>query len=414
VAMQMRTTTCLLFAIFCSGTLVVCQTISFQRPLSVGNGVGFNIHPEPNSIVAGDFNGDGKPDLVTLNSDNNLYSGSVTVSLGKGDGTFGPALILAGLSTYVSSPVVADFNGDGYLDVAFLETFNLQTRPAASPARSQLNISLGKGDGTFRPAIATPLSSNFGAPLLVADLNHDGRPDLVSGRGVLLGNGDGTFTALTTLIDGTPALTADFNRDGYPDLMIIQPSYSAAIVLGDGKGGFGPDIPISPRFTPRTFVAGDFNGDGMVDLAISPTLPLSCAEVPAPCQLPANSIAILLGVGDGTFRPPLMTPSAMGPLFAAADINGDGKLDLVVANSVMAGVGDGTFRYPVSFGLSSNACTPKYSSIECLLFGDYAALVADFNGDGKQDISEGFGSPYAGAETGVAILLNDSLATAFW
>ncbi len=377
------------------------QPVSFLPPTTINNGLGGPLHFVTNALVAADVNGDGKPDIVALNALNEAVSANLTVSLGNGDGTFQPTVTLGPATTTFTPPVVSDFNGDGRPDIAIVE----------SVERFSLAVFLGNGDGTFQPALTMKLPF-FSGNLIVADWNHDGRLDLSCGRGILLGNGDGTFTAVAGLLDGTPILTADFNHDGKPDLLITQPSENVAIILGSGDGTFGADIPIKLNFLPGSYAAGDFNGDGIVDLAISPTAPQACQQNAPLCALPVASIAILRGNGDGTFQAALTTPKAMGPILAAADLNGDGKLDLVVANSVMTGVGDGTFRFPVFFGISIESCVSTVYP-QCELVSYYAAAVADFNADGRNDIIEAYGFPYAFTPAGVAILLNEGPGDGF-
>jgi FG-GAP-like repeat len=191
---------------------------------------------------------------------------------------------------------------------------------------------------------------------------------------VFFGNGDGTFRPQLTF-DGIASMTADFNRDGKIDVLVILSTGQLAVCLGRGDGSFGNDLVLTPPFVADSFVAGDFNGDGLIDLAIAPVLNSAAAD-----------LAVFLGNGDGTFRAPIVARGALpGRIFAAADINGDGKLDLIAGNGVLAGLGDGRFHPPVFFGVGNTACIagrgPGFPGFLCSPV--YAAAVAaDFSGPG--------------------------------
>ena len=321
--------------------------------------------PIPDSIQAADTNGDGKLDLVAVAA----VGVSVTVFLGNGDGSFQTAL---NSPTGISSAflALADFNGDGIPDVVL-------------SGSSGLAVLLGKGDGTFGLAIL-PTSTSDGA-LFTGDLNGDGKADIVavdiSGIvTVLLGNGDGTFQQpTTTLIQGTSLALGDFNGDGKPDAVSIglnpsgtSPVDIVSVSLGKGDGTFllGTEIHVPCGcFDARgaqSILVGDLNGDGKSDLVYLQTFPAF-----------GYVVATLLGNGDGTFGTP-STFGMNGNLFASAnvaagDFNNDGKLDLAITAGhvgVFLGKGDGTFQPEVDYG-GQNAVF---------------VAVADFNGDGKADV----------------------------
>jgi hypothetical protein len=204
------------------------------------------------SIVAGDFNNDGKVDLAVADMDD-----TVAVLLGNGDGTFGAPM--ESFSSGATSIVSADFNGDGNLDLA-------------AGGGSGLAILLGKGDGTFQPLTFASTSSVSG--VLVGDLNRDGHVDLIAGSQVFLGNGDGTFKVLTPFAAYPFGPLADLNGDGILDILAIQPIsnlFNFGYLLGKGDGTFGPFVTLfSDGGDPRTnlsFVqAVDMNGDDKPDL----------------------------------------------------------------------------------------------------------------------------------------------------
>ncbi|PYM39561.1 MAG: hypothetical protein DME17_00520, partial [Candidatus Rokuibacteriota bacterium] len=325
-------------------------------------------------MAVGDFNGDGKADLAVANEG----SGTVSVLLGHGDGTFAALPDLA-VGTNPFSVAVGDFNGDGKLDLA-----------VANFGSNTVSVLRGDGTGTF---VADPNPIAVASPVFVAvgDFNRDGHPDLaVADRdantvSVLQGKGDGTFLAVQTLNVGifpVSVAVGDFNGDGIPDLAVANAdlgdaSYSnssISVLIGTGNGTFQPAA--GPRtFTvgdsPWSVTVGDFNGDGKLDLAVANRGNIT----------PGLTVAVVLGNGDGTF---VVTPTvgvgSHPSAVAVYDFNGDGKLDLAVANagsntvSVLLGNGDGTFQSPVG------RTYPVGGS-------PASVAVGDFDGDGIQDLA---------------------------
>jgi hypothetical protein len=345
-------------------------------------------------VVSGDFNGDGNLDLAV----SNYNSSQITILLGHGDGSFtmapGSPFSAGGQPNQL---VVGDFNGDGKLDLA-----------AVNWTGSNVSVFLGNGDGTFTaaPGSTYPLGGNGGG-IVAGDFNGDGKLDLAasvypSGNVyMLLGNGDGTFTAApgSPFVGGAGTYTAaagDFNGDGKLDF--VKSNYAnsdVSVLLGNGAGG----LTLAPG-SPTAFAGGsqtvavavaDFNSDGKEDLAV--------------CNYGSNTVSILLGNGDGTFTQaagsPIVTASA--PLdIAATDFNGDGKTDLVVANysgnsgflTFLMGNGDGTFSNKGNLNFSSLGINSGLSSV----------TIGDFNGDGAPDVAVGC---YPGSSN-VAVLLNEA------
>jgi len=317
-------------------------------------------------VAVADFNGDGKQDLAIAHFFN---QGTVDILLSNGDGTFTPA---AGSPIPIGNEVdwlaVGDFNGDGKPDLALVEK-----------SVNTVAVLLGNGDGTFTPAPGSP--NVVGAnpqQVSLCDFNGDGKLDLAvtnafgNSVSILLGNGDGTFTQPA----GTPVpvgnspegiAAGDFNGDGILDLAIANSrDFTITILLGNGDGTFAsaPGSPVAAGKLPDYVVAADFNGDGKLDLATS--------------NSNSGTVSILLGNGDGTFSQANGSPVQAGSIpeaILAGDFNGDGKLDLAVldgANSVkiLLGNGDGTFA-PFTTTAVSN---PDYMT------------VGDFNGDGRLDL----------------------------
>jgi hypothetical protein len=282
---------------------------TFRAPIntSVPGGVGF--------IAAGDFNKDGKLDLAVMTYQNNAWG--ISIFPGKGDATFGTPVTFASGG---NGPIAAtDLNHDGNLDLVL-----------ANGAMSKLAVFLGKGDGTFQ-ALA-PQSVNGGSDLAIADFNGDGIPDVaLSGSGspygivILLGNGDGTFKTGVGYAAGgqTEAMTVgDFNGDGKPDIAVAnypQTIFSVLINKGDGTGTFKSAASYGGSNTGfGAMASGDFDGDGTRDIAITD---------------PYGGVMIWLGRGDGTFTNAGRYSTGAGPIaIKAADLNGDRRDDLVVAN----------------------------------------------------------------------------------
>ena len=248
---------------------------TFQPPTTVLAGV----HAGP--LAVGDFNGDGKPDLAVVEFNFNLKTpDSVQILLGNGDGTFklGPQTVLPLAKGIVDQggPVVADFNGDGKPDLAVAYLTQIH------PNHARIVTLLGNGDGTF--SISPVVNLTVGASsLVVADLNGDGKPDIAAqdysvqkytgrvyvGLVVELGNGDGTFHSLKPVplslgFYDAPMVAADFNGDGHPDLAIS----GVTILRGKGDGTFSA----AANYTGGGALAvGDFDGDGAPDLVASTT-----------------------------------------------------------------------------------------------------------------------------------------------
>jgi hypothetical protein len=335
----------------------------------------------PGQLAVADFNGDGNLDWVA-GSATQMF---LTVVLGNGNGTF-----RAGVNYAVGQgPEVAagDFNKDGKLDLVTVDF-------------GDVSVLLGKGDGTFQPAIKTPVPGAFYG-IAVADLNGDGNPDVVVGDStgapprnvnVLLGKGDGTFAPPVKYSTGGSGegqiVTADFNGDGKLDIAIVNDSDNTiSLLLGNGDGTFQAGKVVTPALASDGalgyLVAADFNGDGKMDLAI-----------PDFCGLNCGTLSILLGNGDGTFKAPTVLNTVSGATgITAADFNKDGKLDLAVAGQlgsidIFLGNGNGTFNTPIV--LSAVTCP---SSTTCPGGGFQSHLLvvaaADFNLDGNLDLVVG-------------------------
>jgi hypothetical protein len=362
-----------------------CQTPPGTVTVLLGNGdgtfqppVSYKVGPDPIFVVAGDFNNDGNLDLAVANfGDGPVGSGSVSILLGNGDGTFQPALNYSAAGPDPVALAVGDFNNDGNLDLA-------AANPYASP--NAVTILLGNGDGTFGPSVNYPVAPGALESIAAGDFNGDGILDIAAaddGLSILLGNGDGTFQpAVSYPISGavtTAVVVADFNRDGNPDVTIAGLDGSAVYVfLGNGDGAFQPFLRSPGGYAPYAMVTADFNGDGIPDLAVA--------------GYNYNNLAILLGNGDGTFQPPqdyFVGSSSQG--LAAGDFNGDGKVDLAVSTYsddailILTGKGNGSFHQAHSQTIydSGIKTEPK------------AVAAADLNGDGLLDLALATANPHS-------------------
>jgi hypothetical protein len=308
--------------------------------------------------VTGDFNRDGKLDILTIvDSTNPDFSGLVggyALLLGNGDGTFE---VQGSMPGFIESWAVGDFNGDGKLDL-FLDVHQYQ-QPGVFVTM------LGNGDGTFQNPITATSFTQDTSEILMGDFNGDGKLDVALESS--LGNGHGTFQQKQTVAlneEMVCGMVGDFNRDGKLDLLACSnKNVGIAVLLGNGDGTFQIPTSLTPlTFGPIDVEVADVNGDGKLDLV-------------AVQDASAGSIAVLLGNGDGTFQPALTYPAGVNPTQAIiGDFNADGKLDLALPASIslyiLSGNGDGTFGSPESFAISAGL-----------------GAVGDFNQDGIPDLA---------------------------
>jgi hypothetical protein len=327
--------------------------------ISLSNAVSYGVGRLPTGVTTGDFNGDGIPDLVVANEDDN----TISVLLGNGDGTFRQQTTW-GTDHTPESITVGDFNGDGIADLAVADT-----------NANCLSIFIGNGDGSFQSQVV--YSAGL-APVSIAtgDFNNDGVADLVVADAsdvevtVLLGNGDGTFQGGSTFATGrSPQSVAvgDFNSDGVADLAVANAEDgTVSILIGNGDGTFEPQTSFVTGVDPSSVATADLNNDGILDLVVANRI--------------SNTVSILIGNGRGGFQNQDPVATGEGPdAVAVGDFNGDGNPDLAVCNqfdssvSVLFGNGDGTF-------LPRQSYSTKFSN-------GLSLVVGDFNGDGLTDLA---------------------------
>jgi hypothetical protein len=345
---------------------------SFQQPVST-NIAAPNYHP--GAIAVGDFNGDHIEDVAVWASNATTGDSQLNIYLGTGTGEFtgGATFNAPNSNDYNPTPntlVTADVNGDGKLDLIALTPY------------SGVFVFLGNGDGSFQtPVTYTTGAVDFSAGVAVADVNGDGKPDLVfavdDGISVALNTGGGTF--------GTPAYYAsgigysqifggiaigDLGGDKGPDVVVLQSSGVAVVYLNQGGGTFAVGSTISAPAVNGTnnLVLADINNDKKLDILFPDV---------------AGDVFTYYGTGRGTFTAgpvyPLEQPGAANYVVAVGDFNGDGTLDLLDDNgyatsTVSLGRGDGSFRTAQLYAYSTN--------------GALNITSADFNGDGIPDIAQ--------------------------
>jgi len=355
-----------------SASLIPSQFVPGITPASFPR-TDFATGNQPVSVVAADFNGDGFVDLAVANHTDN----TVSILFGNGDGTFGPSTVV---QDTLSNPIkfngpialaAADFNGDGKIDLAVVDQTD-----------GKVFILLNNGDGTgihfSQPAGSPYPTGNMPDAIVTGEFNtnKDTNLDLAITNHaddtvtILLSDGHGNFTAKTP----SPATgrgpmsiaSGDFNGDGKFDLAVANNSdNTVSILLGNGDGTFTLKSTNATGNGPVSVATADFNLDSRLDLAV--------------VNNTDNTVSVLLGNGDGTFGVQTAFPTGTAPAAVAiGDFNLDGFPDLAVANntdntvSVLLGNGDGTFASQFTFATGT---------------GPVALTATDLNGDGTTDLA---------------------------
>lgn len=355
------------------GALLICPGIAKGQFSPAPGSPIFTYSPPPEQIAVGDFNNDGKLDLVVVAN----YFSHQSVLLGNGSGGFSPSAGTLPFAAGARSVTVADFNHDGNLDLAFTSD------------SGAVWVCLGDGSGAFSVAPGGPiLISGVGGisfyseiPIAAGDFNQDGKIDLIVAHGsdtlatILLGDGEGGFSPAGTVdlkVYPLDLQLGDFNNDGKLDIVVsggfdppLEVEGLLTIFLGDGAGGFTAAPGGSVRFNASLMALGDFNRDRNLDIAAGGT--------------------IFLGNGLGGVIAANTVAVASAGSVVAADFNRDGKLDLAFTNpadnSVSIMFGDGAGGFAAAPG-SPFALPPVYNAT-----GPGPIVEGDFNGDGKPDLA---------------------------
>jgi len=338
----------------------------------------FATNPGPASVAVADFNGDGKLDLVTVNSAN------VSVLLGKGNGTFGAHTdFVAG--TNPNGLAVADFNADGKPDLAVSDG-GVQGADPGFVSVLLDTTAAGATTPSFSGPTAFATKGNGPTGVAAGDFNGDGKPDLAviefldiaSLLNTTTAGGStptfGSPTKSNSPPGGSPA-ASDFDGDGRADFAFAQGGDQAIFVYrGNGAGAFANPGVASTGGVPASLAVGDFNGDGKPDLAAA-----NIAFMMKPDSVSLNLNTTMFGNTTPTFGKAANFPAGKTPIgVAAADLNGDRKLDVAVANydsnnaSVLLGNGAGSLSAAVNFPAGTH---PR------------SVAVGDFNRDGAPDLA---------------------------
>lgn len=337
----------------------------------------YTISGNISGILAADVNGDGILDLIVAAASDASTPGGIYILTGTGGGAFKKAVAVDVGTTTILGVAAADLNGDGKIDLIVTDSF-----------LNKIFVALGNGDGTFKKGASYAVAGLLTTSVAVADLNGDGKPDAVavspgtSNAVSFLGNGDGTFRTGSSVTMGAGAVYAaigDLNGDGIADLATAdQDANTVSIAIGKGDGSFGTPKSYAASLMPQALILTDFNNDGRLDVVVGN----GNSRVILP-GMESWDVQVLLGNGDGTlYAAPSFPLGSGGTAVALGDFNGDGKVDYVTANqatddvAIVTGAGGNVFGKATTYSVkpASGRGAPS------------ATAAGDLNGDGKADI----------------------------
>jgi len=377
---------------------------TFQSPITYSSG-----GDEAVSVAVKDVNGDNKPDIIVANlcgtnsgCGGSTSHGSVSILVGNGDGTFHAGASYDSGGYFAESVAVEDLNADGKPDIVVADFCASSTGCSLGGV---VGVLLNNGNGAFQSVVTYGSGGDQPLFVTIADVNGDRKPDLIVGNscsncalsgegsvGILIGNGNGTFQSASSYDSGgfTAASVAvsDVNHDGYPDLLVANQSgettsnSALGVLLGNRDGTFRTPASYNlAGYSAESIALVDVNGDHNPDAVVSNFYEYVC-NLCAP-----GAISVAFGNGDGTFQaaPNYIPGGINAEASAAADVNNDGNLDLVIANecpstgpctngtvAVLLGNGNGSLQQPLSY--------PSGGSLTD------SVAVTDLNHDGNQDI----------------------------
>ncbi len=375
---------------------------AFTPGASVSTDILLNFGSSIPAVAVGDINKDGKADVVVS------QPGFVAVFYGKGDGTFTAGPRYAALADYMQV-TITDLDGDGNPDIVLGSSSGGIYVPSCCGNFTQpdlFQILMGRGDGTFVDSVAYN-RGNYGnreftvagPQIATGDFNHDGKTDVlvftasfIGGQPgsleMLPGNNTGVLgSAVTSSVNLTPAMliSPDMNKDGKPDAVIAGRTLAGpelAVLFNQGNGSFAAEQDYALPNAVVSLAAGDFNGDGRMDVAVGVSGGLGGSG--------PNGVYVLFGQANGTLGSPVKIDSSFNPTgLAAGDINGDGRADLIVADQGFFDFAGSSNQLNgavhVYLGNANGTFTAKAAPTTAATNYSVAAL-GDLNGDGKLDL----------------------------